>query len=97
MVVILPSHRCPKALLLLQGMSLAASPPSEVLFVIFEHLFFTKDFLCAALVNRAWRAACLSFNSLWRRHWRFVKQDDVQRLRVLAKNEDEVDWCAESG
>lgn len=78
-------------------MSLAAFPPPEVLFVIFEHLFFTKDLLCTALVNRTWRTACLSFKSLWRRHWRFAKHDDVHRLRVLAKNEDEVDWFAESG
>lgn len=77
-------------------MSLAASLPAEVLLVIFEHLFFTKDLLCAALVNRAWRAACLSLKSVWRRHWKFLKHNDAHRRRVLARNEDEVDWFAES-
>lgn len=57
-------------------MSLAASLPAEVLLVIFEHLFFTKDLLCAALVNRAWRAACLSLKSVWRRHWKFLKHNE---------------------
>lgn len=77
-------------------MSIAASPPAEVLLVIFEHLFFTKDLLCAALVNRAWRAACISLQTLWRRHWQFLKHNDTDRRRILAKDKDQVDWYAES-
>lgn len=74
----------------------AASPPAEVLLVIFEHLFLTKDLLRAALVNRAWRAACTSLKTLWRRHWQFLKLSDIERRRVLAKDQKQVDWHAES-
>lgn len=64
--------------------------------VIFEHLFVTKDLLCAALVNRAWRKACVGLNKLWRRHWQFIKLSATECRRTLAKNPDEVDWYAES-
>lgn len=77
-------------------MSAAASLPAEVFSVIFEHLFFTKDLLCAALVNRSWRATCVNMKKLWRRHWQFTKQDDTHRRRVLAKEPSEIDWFAES-
>lgn len=81
---------------LLQPMSIAASLPAEVLLVVFEHLFFTKDLLCVVLANRAWRAACISLQKLWRRHWQFIKISDVQRRRILAKDPSSVDWYAES-
>lgn len=74
----------------------ATSLPAEVLLVIFECLSSPEDLLRAALVDRSWRNACVGLKTTWRNHWLSLKHSATHRRLVLAKNENEVDWFAES-
>jgi len=72
-------------------MAVAPLPP-EVLTLVFEQLD-VKDLLCAALVNRAWRAAVTARQILLHRHWEKLDHDPVKRRHTLVK--EDVDWFAE--
>lgn len=86
----------PLLLLLRPDMTSAATLPAEVLLAILECLSSPEDLLCAALVNRGWRAACVGPIAFWRHEWLSLKHNDTHRRRVLSKPEGEVDWFAES-